>query len=357
MKKVNSYKSNNANSKIILNANENYSGLDNDTLLRVKALIDKVEYNRYPEDSSLCVKEAYAKYANVKKENIIVGHGSDEMLGLIIGLNISQGKKLLTISPDFSMYDYYVSMNSGEVVKYKTNADGSFDIDEFIKFGKSQNVDLVIFSNPNNPTGHALKNEEILKIVEAFNDKYVVVDEAYCEFNDETMIDYINKYDNLLITRTLSKAWGLASLRVGFLIAQEKVVAEFSKYKVPYNVNTLSQVIAAEVVSDIDKLKENIDAIIKGREFLYSEFKKIEKEAALKVEFYDSKANYIYGRTPYKEALLNRLNVEGIIIRNFDDDSFRVTVGSPFENRKVVECFKSVFMYGGRENWQTEVLV
>ncbi|MGL4106478.1 histidinol-phosphate transaminase [Clostridium sp. LP20] len=356
MKGVNSYINIEQNSEIALNANESYVGMGNDVLMKIKSALDEVDLNRYPEDSSREIKKAYAKYAEVSEKNIIVGHGSDEMLGLIIASTITEGKKLLTLSPDFSMYDYYVSMNGGEVVKYKTDTDGSFKVEDFIELGKKENVDLVMFSNPNNPTGYALNCEEMVKILEAFEDKYVVVDEAYYEFNGETMMPYINEYENLLVTRTLSKAWGLAALRVGFLLSNEGVIEKFNKYKVPYNVNSLSQTVATIVVEKPEIVKRNIELIVEGREFLYKELKKIEEEASLKVEFYKSKANYIFGRTPYKEALLKKLKASGIIIRNFNDDSFRVSVGSPFENKKLIENFKEVFIYGGKEKWQIEVL-
>ena len=179
--------------------------------LDIKTDICNLDLNRYPEDSSEVLKELYGVYAGVDKENIVVGNGSDEMIGLLIGLNIFEGKKLLTLNPDFSMYDYYASMHSGEMVKYNTKEDGSFDIYKFIELGKKENVDMIIFSNPNNPTGHAIEPFKITKILEAFKDKVVLVDEAYYEFFGESMVPYINRYKNLLITRTLSEGLGASS--------------------------------------------------------------------------------------------------------------------------------------------------
>lgn len=348
MKGIESYINLHENSQVKLNANESCFGLSENMKMDIKGAICNLDFNRYPENGSEELKELYGIYAGVEKENIIIGNGSDEMIGLFIGLNISEGKKILTLDPDFSMYDYYASLHCGEVVKYKAERDGSFNVDGFIELGKSENVDLVIFSNPNNPTGYALGQLEIVRILEAFKDIYVLVDEAYYEFYGESIVPYINKYKNLLVTRTLSKAWGLAGARVGFLISNEEEIKRINEYKVPYNVNSLSQVVAGIVLKDRVRVKENIEVIVKEREKLYKELKKLQGESALYIEFYPSKANYIYGRTPYKEALLNGLKSRGIVIRSFNDDTFRITVGCSFENSKLLQGLKEILVYGGR---------
>lgn len=347
MKGIQSYINLYDNLEIRLNANESYFGIDEKMKLDIKTYICNLELNRYPEDSSEVLKELYGGYAGVDKENIVVGNGSDEMIGLVIGLNIAEGKKLLTLNPDFSMYDYYVSMHSGKMVKYNTKEDGSFDIDEFIELGKKENVDMIIFSNPNNPTGHAIEPFKITKILEEFKDKVVLVDEAYYEFFGESMIPYINRYKNLLVTRTLSKAWGLAATRVGFLIGNGEEIKKINKYKVPYNVNSLSQVIASIVLKDRMYVEKNTKEIVSEREKLYKSLKEIQENSALYIEFYPSKANYIYGRTEYKEALINGLKSRGILIRSFEKNNFRITVGCSFENNKLLQAIREIVGYGG----------
>lgn len=347
MKGIESYINLHDNLEIRLNANESYFGIDEKMTLHIKTDICNLDLNRYPEDGSELLKELYGGYAGVDKENIVVGNGSDEMIGLVIGLKIAKGKKLLTLNPDFSMYDYYVSMHSGEMVKYNTKEDGSFDIDKFIKLGKKENVDMIIFSNPNNPTGHAIEAFKITKILEAFKDKVVLVDEAYYEFFGESMIPYINRYKNLLVTRTLSKAWGLAAARIGFLIGNCEEIKKINKYKVPYNVNSLSQVVASIVLKDRMHVEKNIKEIVSEREKLYKSLKEIQENSALYIEFYPSKANYIYGRTEYKEALINGLKSRGILIRSFEKNNFRITVGCPFENNKLLQAIREIVGYGG----------
>lgn len=347
MKGISAYINIEEDSEIKVNANESFIDMDSEIILNMKSTFLDVDLNRYPDDSSEIIRDLYAQYAGVETENIIAGNGSDEMLGLIISLFISQGKKLLTLAPDFTMYDYYVSQNGGEVVKYKTDKDGSFSIEDFIACGKENDVDIIMFSNPNNPTGYSIPDYDIIKVIEAFKDKYVVVDEAYYEFLGESMVPYINRYNNLIVTRTLSKAWGLAALRVGFMIANSDLISIITKSKVPYNVNSVSQHLAAIALKKPKRVYENTKVIVKFREALYKELKFIENEAALSIEFYPSKGNYIYGRTPYKDALINGLKGQGIVIRNFADDSFRITIGSEYENRKLVDSLKSILVYGG----------
>lgn len=345
MKSVNVYESAMNSRGIKLDGNESYIALDEKYIFKIMTSIKGIELNRYPETEGIKVIESYAEYANVKVENIIVGNGSDEMLALVISATIASGKKLLTLNPDFSMYDFYTSLNGGQIIKYKGNEDGSFNVKDFIKCGIDNSVDLIMISNPNNPTGFALENEGVIEILKAFPNIKVVIDEAYYEFNKESVVEYINEYKNLLVTRTLSKAWGLAAIRVGFLIGNEELITQLNNYKVPYNVSSLSQIIAENVIRDSKRVRLNSDLIIKEREKLFLKLKLLEKESSLEIKFYKSAANYIFGRTNYKEALIKALNNKGIVIRSFYDDSFRITVGSEFDNNKVVETIRKAFVY------------
>lgn len=347
MKEVNLYDNGVDAKGIRLNGNESYIALDEKNLFKIITLMKNVELNRYPDTEGLKVRACYAKYAKVKAENIIMGNGSDEMLSLVIGSTIGKGKRILTLDPDFSMYDFYATLNDGEIIKYKVNEDGSFDIQDFIMFGIENNVDLIMFSNPNNPTGFALPNEDIIELLKAFKDTKVVIDEAYYEFNKESIVEYINEYKNLLVTRTLSKAWGLAAIRIGFLIGNEELIKKLRDYKVPYNVNSLSQVVAENMLGNTQRVILDSNVIIEEREKLFSNLKELQKESSLEIKFYKSSANYIFGRTNYKDVLIKALNNKGIVIRNFSDDSFRITVGSEFENNKVVETIRKAFVYNG----------
>lgn len=331
--------------RINLDSNEIYLNIDENILMKMKSCLTQIDLHRYPTNDMQEIKNLYAKYANTDPQNIIVGNGSDEAIDLVISSVIRQGKKVLSLNPDFVMYDFYVTRFGGEIKTYNIGESMKFNVDEFIEMGKNEDVDMIIFSNPNNPTGIGIKVEDILKVLEAFKDKPVVVDEAYYEFYGETVISYIDEYKNLYVTRTLSKAWGLAALRMGFLITNKENIQELLKFKVPYTISAYSQNLASIVLRYPDRVTENAKKVIEQRELLFNELNKIQKNAAMHIEFYPSKGNFIYGRTSHKEALEKGLIKNGISIRYFNGDTFRITVGSHMENRKVVESIKNIFGY------------
>lgn len=330
---------------IKLNRNEVFMDLDEKLKVKIKTALNTMEFNRYPTNDMSEIKKLYAKYAKTKPENIIVGNGSDEALELIIGHLINEEQKVLTLGPDFVMYDFFTSMFKGELIKYDIASDMRFDVDEFIELGKKENVDLIVFSNPNNPTGIAVSKKEILKILKEFKDKTVIIDEAYYEFNGESVIPYIEEHNNLIVTRTLSKAWGLAALRIGFLISNKDRIKEIMDYKIPYTISGFSNKAAEIALKYPDIPVKNAKIIVEQREILFEELKAIEREAALNIEFFKSKSNYIYGKTTRKEILLKGLENKGIYIRNFEGNGFRITVGSPMQNKKLIEALKKIFVY------------
>jgi histidinol-phosphate aminotransferase len=384
---------------IRLNYNESPYGLTDKTIQNIWTNISNIELNRYPDSHSVHLKTMYGAYAGVDKENILAGNGSDEMLSLIIATYISSGQKLLTLGPDFSMYDLYTSRQGGTVIKYKhlvkkkelsnkvkalnnngkngnrirlnskldeefnlkvkylnicnekiekehfVNVKGvkevAWNVDDFILFGKRRKPSLIMFSNPNNPTGAAVSCQDIERILLSFPDINVVVDEAYFEFYGETMVPFINKYKNLIVTRTLSKAWGLAALRVGFLIACEERIKELKAKKSPYNVNSISQELAAKALVFKNEIKASTEIIIEERERVFKNLREMEEPNGL-VKFYPSRGNFIYGESIKTNEIVKRLEEKSIDIRALDDNSFRITIGTSEENNKVIIAFKQI---------------
>lgn len=384
---------------IRLNDNESPYGLTNKSTQNIWRNISNIELNRYPDSYSVHLTTMYGAYAGVDKENIIVGNGSDEMLSLIISTYISSGQKLLTLGPDFSMYDLYTTRQGGTVIKYKhlvkkkelsnkvkalnnngengnrirlnskhdeefnskvkylnlgnekvekehfVNVKGlkevAWNVDDFILFGKRRKPSLIMFSNPNNPTGAAVSCHDIERILLSFPDINVVVDEAYFEFYGETMVPFINKYKNLIVTRSLSKAWGLAALRVGFLIACEERIKELKAKKSPYNVNSISQELAAKALVFKNEIKASTDIIIEERERVFKNLREMEEPHGL-VKFYPSRGNFIYGESIKTNEIVKGLEEKSINIRAFDDNSFRITIGTSEENNKVIIAFKQI---------------
>ncbi|MEG0314223.1 MAG: histidinol-phosphate transaminase [Erysipelotrichaceae bacterium] len=333
------YESTQETGDIILNANENNIELDPIIKKEIQESIANIPLNRYPENENYEICKAFANYLKVSVDEVCAGNGSDAMLCQVITNEINKDGVLYTIDPDFSMYDYYVSANQGKIIKYKTREDGSFSVEEFIKEGIKHKPNLIIFSNPNNPTSNILNNEEILEIVKAFPNIKVVIDEAYIDFSNCSVVKYINEYNNLLVTRTMSKAWGMAGIRVGFLIANSNYMLKFKAMKVPYNLNSISQVIGTIVLNHINIYERNVATLITEREQLLTELKKIK---AIKV--YPSNSNFIFGRSENKLKMIEGLKASGIVIRNYsENNSFRISVGTHEENVKIIEVLNSIF--------------
>lgn len=329
MKEMNGYTAK-QQGECMLNANELYQNVNEFILQEIMKELSTIAYNRYPDERSIELIEAYARVYQLPTEQILAGNGSDEMLGLLIGCFLGKGKTLYTLLPDFSMYNYYAGMYDSHLYAYPCERSGTFDIEAFIEKGREQNVDMVLFSNPNNPTGHFLTNHEIIEIVEAFPTIPVIIDEAYGEFASESMMTCLNEYDNLYVTRTLSKAYGLAGARLGFLMSNEHNIMRLSKYMVPYNISSITQKIGTVVLRHADTYLPLIHEIKTARDSLYKLVSCMER-----ITFYPSQANYLFGRCEGKQELLDQFCEEGIVIRNYKDDSFRITIGSKEENKRV----------------------
>lgn len=322
---------------ILLHANESPFPYSDTLQKQIIKTIQEVSFNRYPDDSSYALNKAYANYVNVDEKQIISGNGSDEMLGFMISMYIKKGLKLYTLTPDFSMYDYYVSLQDGKIVKFKNEVEDEFDVNAFIQKGKAENVAMILFSNPNNPTGKTINTSDILKMVEAFNDIPVIVDEAYGEFNDESMIPYIDTYENLYVTRTLSKAFASAAIRCGFLIGNKKSMEKLAPYKVPYNVNSITQKIGELIINANDEMYASVKYICDERERMYNAYLMMNRKDLI---LYPSKANYLYGKCKDLKLLKQKMETQNIQIRYYENNAFRITIGRKEDNDNVLEILQ-----------------
>ncbi len=319
---------------ILLNANENSLNVEPQILEEIKESLNTIDFNRYPDNEQTELLDAYGRVIGLKKENLLAGNGSDQMLGLVIGTFLGKDKYLYTFDPDFSMYDYYASCYEADVKKYPLNEDGTLDVNTFVKNGEG--ASLVLFSRPNNPSGYCLTIQEIKKVLEGFSDIPVVVDEAYIEFsNEESAISLIDQYENLYVTRTLSKAYSVAGIRVGFLISNEKNMEDMKRRSVVYALNSVTMKIATIILKYADQYQKQAKEIAKRRDAMYEQVKEMQK-----ITFYSSQANFLHGKTKQKDKLLQLFQQQNIVIRNYKDDTFRITIGTEEENQKVLQVLK-----------------
>lgn len=322
--------------KIKLDANESPFPI------RFSDIAEKIEIdlNRYPDPEVAKLKRALSKKLKINSKNIIIGNGSDELIYYLI---LTFGGAILYPVPTFAMYR--IIAQSVGVEKIEIHLDDSFDID----FERMKNLiiskkpHLIFLSSPNNPTGNTFSSDKTLGIIEIAqkNSSLVVIDEAYQPFCSKNgFLPFVKDFKNLLILRTLSKI-GFAGLRVGYLIGDEKVLNEINKVRLPYNVDSLSQYIAEQALTNFyPKIKLFVKEVIKERQKLYKELSKIN---AIKV--FPSEANFILFKTPESRKIYNELYKRGILIKDLSstlENALRVTVGTKKENNEFLKELKDI---------------
>lgn len=301
-------------------------------------LIDKnFELNLYPDSNSTLLREELSKYVDTSPSNIVVGNGSNELIELIIKTFADKNDIVLSFVPTFHMYTVFCQINSAKFIGVESNKDFSLDMNKLIEKDKELKPKVIFISNPNNPTGYLTKKEDIIKLLES-TDSLVVVDEAYYEFCSETMVKEINNYDNLIILRTLSKAFGLAGIRLGYMIANEKLIEILNGVRSPYNISLLSQYIAIQALKNRDKILSYAESVKQERDCLEKKFNE------LGFEVFKSYGNFIFVKSDIID-LGNKIAEKGIQIREYSgnlDGFYRVTIGDKRENEIFIKILEEI---------------
>lgn len=322
IKKLKSYEVNEQEYEVKLDANEGIDWLDGKS--------------RYPDDTCSELRDRLAKKLNKNPNEILFGNGSSELIELVMKAYLEYGEKVVAVSPAFSMYKLYTIVNKGVYEEYPLDNFADLNIEGFIEFIKVEKPKIVILCNPNNPTGSILNRDDILRIVKAC-DCMVILDEAYIEFSDLEIQDDTRDFKNLIVLRTFSKAYSLAGIRLGYMIAHGEIIEYINRVRAPYNINTMTQDIALKAFENEDVIKENIE-MVKG------ERKRVEKALSdLGFKAYPSQSNFIFFKGC--DNLASDLSKKKILIRDYGGDLqgyFRLTIGSPGENSKVLEAIKEV---------------
>lgn len=305
--------------------------------------IQETNLNRYPELTSDTIRQKIADFFNyyfrnyeitLDKNNIVIGNGSDELISYTI--KIFNGDHVIVCPPTFEMYEFYSTLNNAGVKKVPLN--NNFEISEVEK-KVDENTRLVFICSPNNPTGNLQPEEEILKVLKT--GVPVVIDEAYADFSKTSMIKYLEEYPNLIILKTFSKAFGLAGVRAGALIANQSIVNQIMKIKSPYSFNVLSEKMVETIIENYDYVRKNIDYIIHERELLSQELKAYTMKSDSNFLLLDlSKIKDITADSVYEFFLQNN-----IIVRKYKgilENKIRVTIGTKEENQRFLECFKKM---------------
>lgn len=328
---------------VYLDANESAYSMPPNVKNKVMQKLQELDFNRYPEMNASSLKKTIADSLNVKPENVQVGNGSSELLQVCCYAFGGLGKKIAFPYPSFSMYKTYADLSDSIATPFLLDRDFKVDVESLLVFLQTEQPDILILCNPNNPTGTLNRRKELLSVLDN-TDCLVFADEAYMEFADESLLDYLDRYDNLIIFRTFSKAYGLASMRAGYLVCKnEAIMSTINKVLLPYHLNKASLAVAQVVWENKEEYQDIINKVVSQRETLSKEL------SQLGFTVYPSSANFILcnldNSNEKSEELYQFLISNKILVRNFSkhpllNGSLRITVGTQEENKLLLEKIK-----------------
>lgn len=315
---------------VFLDANENSFGspLDED-------------YNRYPDPLQIKLKQELSKIKGVPVQNTFIGNGSDEVIDLAFRIFCEPGKSnVITCPPTYGMYKVCANINDIAVKEVNLTNDFQLNLDKIFELTDTD-TRIIFICSPNNPTGNNLNRLDMETLIANFPG-IVLIDEAYINYSaQKTFIQELTEYENLIVMQTLSKAWGLAALRLGIAYASDRIIELFNNVKPPYNINLASQQLGSQALANVDEVNAKIKLTIQQRTFLEKElpaFGVIKK-------VYHSDANFILVKTDDANKLYQYLTNKKIIVRNRSKESLcenciRITVGTPEENLILLDALK-----------------
>lgn len=298
--------------------------------------------NRYPDPQQGNVKVVLGKMKNVNPKQILLGNGSDEVLDLLFRAFCEPKiDNIISLPPTYGMYNVLANINAVENREVLLSNDFQPQIEKIFE-AVNANTKIIFLCSPNNPTGNSFSEESVSTLLEKFNG-FVVIDEAYIDFSDkEGWLQKLDQYPNLIITQTLSKAYGLAGIRLGICYASAEVITVLNKIKPPYNVNELTQLRALERLSDTAKIDNEITSIIAQRTELLS----VLKEVSFVEKIYPTEANFILIKVDDANKRYDELIAKGIVIRNrttqpLCENTLRLTIGTEEENKKLIDALRN----------------
>lgn len=303
----------------------------------------QTDVNRYPDPHQRNVKDELAKIKGIRPEEILLGNGSDEVLDLLFRAFCEPGKdNVITLPPTYGMYKVLSEINNIENREVLLSEDFDPQVSAILDKADTHSK-LLFLCSPNNPTGNTFSEEKVEELLQKFNG-LVIIDEAYIDFSGkESWLSRLQQYPNLVITQTLSKAYGMAGIRLGICCASEEIIEILKKIKPPYNVNELTQQRALNRILDVENVKTEVADILEGRNQLF----KVLQEVPYVEKIYPSDANFILVKVDDATTRYHQLIEKGIVIRNrttqpLCENTLRLTVGTTQENQKLIAALKSL---------------
>ena len=324
-------------------ARDEYSGVEASVFLDANENPYNAPNNRYPDPLQRELKALIAPLKGVKVENIFLGNGSDEAIDLVFRAFCRPGvDNVVAIDPTYGMYQVCAEVNDVEYRKMLLDVYYQFKASSLLS-AIDENTKAIFVCSPNNPTGNSLCRKEIESLLNKF-DGLVIVDEAYINFSSsESLLKDLDKYPNLIVLQTFSKAWGCAAIRLGMAFASPEIIAIFNKIKYPYNVNRLTQEEAIRVLQHPETIKGWVNTLLEERARVMEEFVKL----PCCVRVFPTDANFFLAKVYEATQLYNYLVSEGIIVRNrtnvaLCNDCLRITIGTKEENDALLDALRKV---------------
>jgi histidinol-phosphate aminotransferase len=330
--------------EVNLSANENPANLPHEIIDKLAELLPEFAFNRYPDPMAGKLRQLIADANGLEAGNVLVGNGGDELIFDLLLAWGGPGRTLLNMPPTFAMYEIDAQVTGTTIVSIPRRPDFSVDEAAVLERLAEGDIDAVFVSHPNNPTGN-LQHETFLIDVLNATDALVLVDEAYFEFSRHTMRPHMQRHRNLVILRTFSKAFSLAALRVGYLLAHEDVIAELTKVRQPYSVDRFSQWVAAMVFRERVVFESQISDLIRQRDVIQHGLDQLSG-----VVVYPSEANFVLFRVEHAAAVWrDLLHGHGVLVRDLSrvpylEDCLRVSVGSPEENARFLRAMEEILV-------------
>ena len=317
---------------VFLDANENPFGS-----------VTGANINRYPDPLQRELKELIAPIRRVKPEEIFLGNGSDEAIDLLYRAFCNPGEdEVIIMPPTYGMYRVSADLNDVRIVEVPLLPENfHIDVDRVLA-AVTERTKMIFICSPNNPTGNALRRESVEAVIKNFPG-LVVLDEAYIDFSPQrSFAENLSKFPNLVVLQTFSKAWGMASIRLGMAFASQEIIQVLNRIKPPYNISGLTQEEAREGIKRLNRKETIVKEILKERMWLGNKLKELE----LVQKVYPSDSNFILVRVPEARKVYEYLVGEGIIVRDRSQvalcaDCLRITVGTEEENKQLVKAFKA----------------
>lgn len=340
LKKISAYDPIEGNYAVRLDANESCYNVNELIGDKIAEAVKKIAINRYPDPIARDVVKSFADYYGISSNTVTAGNGSDELISVISSCFLEKGDSVLTLAPDFSMYAFYGELYELNVHTLNKNADLNISVDRIIDYCNSNKIKALIFSNPCNPTSLGIEKEEIMRLVKNVS-CLVILDEAYMDFWDQSILDKVNEFDNLIILKTCSKAIGIAAVRLGFAVACPKITSMLRTVKSPYNTDSVSQVIGNTVLSEKSLLAEYRKKLIDSRAWLNTELKKLSEKYSVLEMVYSSVTNFVFIKTSYAKIIHTKLLDKSIAVRGFDG-YLRINAGTEDENNAVLKALEEI---------------